>query len=138
MASKSTIKEVEKVEVPEESGAPLTIAQPSGGFDLNKFKSKRTAAIANIETLPTSLPVHGMKDANDFVRLHPNEEAYWSDELCFLSVPVKGQKHNTLHLIDEDLALQYLESKEICASASRLPPSPATFSSSARSPRRTS
>ena len=37
-----------------------------------------------------------MAAAKDFVRLHPDEEAYWSDELCFVNVPIKGQKHNTL------------------------------------------
>ncbi len=45
--------------------------------------------------------------------LHPDVENYWSDELCFVNVPVKGQKHDTLHLIDEDLAMKYLESSEI-------------------------
>ena len=30
-----------------------------------------------------------------------------------MEVPIKGQKHNTLHLIDEDLALQFLEAGEI-------------------------
>ena len=30
-----------------------------------------------------------------------------------MNVPIKGQKHNTLHLIDEDLALQFLEAGEI-------------------------
>ena len=54
-----------------------------------------------------------MAAAKDFVRLHPDEASYWSDELCFVNVPVKGQKHNTLHLIDEDLALQFLEAGEI-------------------------
>ena len=115
MTSKGNIKAVEKTEAPtqEDGGAPLSIAKPSGEFTLDKFKSKTTAAIANVGTLPTSLPVLRMNDASDYVRLHHDEEAYWSDELCFVSVPVKGQKHNTLHLIDETLALQYLEGKEI-------------------------
>jgi hypothetical protein len=95
------IKAVEKTATPEETSTPLTIAKPSGGFDLNKFKTKKTAAVANVETLPTSLPVHNMKDARDYVRLHQDEMSYWSDELCFVSVPIKGQKHDTLHLIDE-------------------------------------
>jgi len=113
------VKNLEAVEKSEMSSSskeneePLAIAKPSGGFDLNKFKAKRAAAVANIETLPTSLPVHNMAAAKDFVRTHPDEENYWSDELCFVNVPIKGQKHNTLHLIDEDLALQFLESGEI-------------------------
>ena len=74
-----------------------SIARPTGGFSLDKFKSKRSAAIANVETLPTELPHYKIADAGDFARLHPNEEAYWSDELCFVNVPIKGQKHDTLH-----------------------------------------
>jgi hypothetical protein len=107
------LQAVEKTEAPEENGTPLTIAKPSGGFDLNKFKSKQSASIANIETLPTSLPVHNMAAAKDFVMVHWDEVNYWSDELCFVSVPIKGQKHNTLHLITEDLALQFLEAGEV-------------------------
>ena len=44
--------------------------------------------------------------------MHPDEE-YWSDELCFVNVPIKGQKHDTLHLIEEDLAMRYLPSARI-------------------------
>jgi hypothetical protein len=115
VAKQSTIKAVEKTEAvtpPAEESAPLTIAKPSG-FSLDKFKSKKGAAIANIETMSSQLPVHNMAAAKDFVRLHPDEANFWSDELCFVSVPIKGQKHNTLHLIDEDLALQFLEGGEI-------------------------
>jgi hypothetical protein len=38
------------------------------------------------------------------VRLHPDGAEYWSDELCFVNIPVLGQKKDTLHLIDGDLA----------------------------------
>jgi hypothetical protein len=91
--------------------APLSIAKPEG-FDLDKFKSKRAAAAANVETLQTALPVHKLADAKDFVRLHPDENA-WSSELCFVSVPIKGSKRDTLHLIVEDLALRFLPSAKI-------------------------
>lgn len=106
------IKSVEKVEAltPEENSAP--IAKP-GEFDLDKFKAKRTATVANVETLQSPLPVHNMAAAKDFVRLHPDEQNYWSDELCFVDVPIKGQKRNTLHLIIEELALRFLEAGEI-------------------------
>jgi len=87
--------------------AAISIAKP-GAFDLNKFKSKRAAAIANVETLLTAPPHHSISQAKDFVRLHPDEATYWSPELCFANVPVKGQKRDTLHLIDEDLAMRYL------------------------------
>ena len=46
------------------------IAKP-GAFDLDKFKSKKAATIANVETLLSALPVHNMAEAKDFVRLHP-------------------------------------------------------------------
>jgi hypothetical protein len=88
------------------------IAKPSG-FSLDKFKSKRTGAAGNVETLQGALPHYPVSDARDFVRLHPNEEDYWSPELCFVNVPIQGVKRDTLHLIDEDLALQYLPSGKI-------------------------
>ncbi len=91
--------------------APQSIAKPEG-FDLNKFKSTRAAAMANVETLVTALPSHNIAQAKDFVRLHPNEDDYWSDELCFVNVPVKGQR-DTLHLIVEDLAMRFLPSAKI-------------------------
>jgi hypothetical protein len=90
----------------------MSIAKP-GAFDLNKFKSKRAAAVAGVETLQTALPHHSISQAKDFVRLHENEETHWSPELCFVNVPIKGQKRDTLHLIDEDLAVQYLPSARI-------------------------
>ena len=89
------------------------IAKPAAGFSLDKFKSKHAAAVANIETLQAGLPHHSISQAKDFVRLHPDEEAYWSPELCFVNVPIKGQKRDTLHLIDEELAMQYLPSGKI-------------------------
>jgi hypothetical protein len=95
---------------PAETVAP--IAKPSS-FSLDKFKSKRAAAVANVETLLTALPHHPLAHAEDFVRLHHDEERYWSDELCFVNVPIKGQKKNTLHLIDEDLALRFLPSGRV-------------------------
>jgi hypothetical protein len=88
------------------------IPKPSK-FSLDKFKSKRAAAVANVETLSGALPHYTIAQAKDFVRLHPNEEDYWSPELCFVNVPIKGQKRETLHLIDEDLALRFLPSGKI-------------------------
>ena len=89
------------------------IAKPDTAFSLDKFKSKRAAALANVETLQMGLPHHNIAQAKDFVRLHPDEANYWSSELCFANVPIKGQKRDTLHLIDEDLALRYLPSGKI-------------------------
>jgi hypothetical protein len=94
------------------SDATQSIAKPPG-FDLNKFKSKLAAAVASVETLQTALPVHNIAQAKDLVRLHPDENNYWSEELCFVSVPIKGSKRDTLHLIVEDLALRFLPSARI-------------------------
>jgi hypothetical protein len=96
-----------------EEKAITPIAKPATAFSLDKFKSKHAAAVANIETLQAGLPHHGIAQAKDFVRLHPDEEAYWSPELCFVNVPIKGQKRDTLHLILEDLAMQFLPSGKI-------------------------
>jgi hypothetical protein len=90
----------------------VSIAKPSA-FNLDKFKSKRASALANVETLVTALPHHPLAQAKDFVRLSPDEENYWSPELCFVNVPIAGQKRDTLHLIDEDLAMQYLPSARV-------------------------
>jgi len=56
-----------------------SIAKPEG-FDLDRFKSKRAATMANVETLPNASPHHTIAPAKDFVRLHPDER-YWSSEL---------------------------------------------------------
>jgi hypothetical protein len=66
-----------------------------------------------VSTLLTALPQHRISDARDFVRLHPDDRKYWSPELCFVNVPIKGMKNDTLHLIDEDLAMRFLDSKRI-------------------------
>ena len=120
----------------EEKAEVVPIAKPST-FSLEKFKSKRAATVANVETLQTGLPHHNIAQAKDFVRLHPDEETYWSPELCFVNVPIKGQKRDTLHLIDEDLAMRYLPAEESCASAWRSRPSRTTCSSSVISRRAT-
>jgi hypothetical protein len=88
------------------------IAKPSK-FSLDKFKTKHASAIANVETKPGQLPHHNIAQANDWVRLHPDEETYWSPEMCFVSVPIKGQRRDLLHLIDEELAMRYLSAKRI-------------------------
>jgi hypothetical protein len=90
-----------------EEAEPVSIARPDT-FSLDAFKSKRNPSLAGVETLQMALPHHKMADANDYVRLHPDEENYWSDELCFVNVPIKGAAKESLHLILEDLAMAYL------------------------------
>ena len=90
----------------------ISIAKPSDN-DLDRFRSKRSPNIAGVETLLPALPHHNMAAAKDWVRLHPNEEKYWSPEFCFVSVPIQGQPRDTLHLINEELAMRYLPSGRI-------------------------
>ena len=102
-----------KLEVVQLDTEPMDPIQKPGKFNLDKFKSTQAASLAGVETLLTALPQCSIAQAKDFVRLHPDEDAYWSPELCFVSVPIKGQKHDTIHLIDETLAKQYLPSARI-------------------------
>jgi len=94
----------------EENVVPLQIVKPSF---LEPFKSKRGPTIAGVETLLTALPVIRIADANDFARVHPCEEDYWSPELCFVSVPIHGDKRDKLHLIEEDIAMTHLSAKRV-------------------------
>src|SRR5262249_31169623 len=94
-----------------DSSAELSIAKPSA-FNLDKFKSRRAAMVANVETPLNAVPPHTLQEAGDYWRLHPDKN-YWVPERCFVSVPVKGQKRDTLHLIEEELAVRYLPSGKI-------------------------
>jgi hypothetical protein len=100
----------------EENAEPVaeavSVPKPAA-LTLDRFKSKRTNTIAGVGTLRTALPILKISGAIDFSRLHPDEANYWSDEICFVNVPIKGLKDTTLHLIDEDLAMQYLSNKRI-------------------------
>jgi hypothetical protein len=97
---------------PQIGAEPLAIAKP-GAFSLDKFKSKRAAAMANVETLPNALAIHSIAQAKDFVRLHSDDANFWSPELCFVNVPIRGANQDRLHLIDEDIAMQFLPSARI-------------------------
>ena len=105
-------KKTTKMLGPKKPNPKPKLVKPPPGF-LDKFKSKRPPNIAGVETLLTPLPVMRIAEANDFTRLHPDEDNYWSCELCFVSVPIDGEKRDMLHLIDEDIAVQYLPSKKI-------------------------
>ena len=76
---------------PEDLTEKVTPIKKPSSFSLDKFKSKRAAAIANVETLlGRAAAPQRLQEAKDFVRLHPDEENYWSPELCFVDVPIKG------------------------------------------------
>jgi hypothetical protein len=105
--------ELKVVTPPSDNGDVAPIAKPASKFSLDKFKSKTESTIANVGTELGPLPCFKISDANDYVRLHHDEEAYWSFELCFVSVPIFGQKRDTLHLIDEELGMRFLSAKKI-------------------------
>jgi hypothetical protein len=91
----------------------IPIKKPAEAGGLARFKSKTAPTIANVATKVGLLPISSIADAGDFVRIHPSEATHWSGELCFVRVPTKGAKNDVLHLIDEDIAMQYLEAKLI-------------------------
>jgi hypothetical protein len=91
---------------------PMSVPKPVKNM-LDMFKSTRNPSIAGVGTLLTALPHYKLSEAKDWVRLHPDEENYWSTELCFVTVPIKGQKKDLLHLISEDLAKAYLPADRI-------------------------
>jgi hypothetical protein len=93
----------------EPADEPVSIAKPSR---LAAFKSTKPAVIAGVKTLLPPMEVMKMSDVDDFVRLHPDEVNYWSDELCFTNVPISGEKSIT-HLIAEPLAETYLSVKQV-------------------------
>jgi hypothetical protein len=111
MAEKQTKLEV--VGDAEIDQQPIQVPKPEEKPSLDKFKSKSAASIGGVETLLTGLPHHTISEARDFVRLHDDENRYWSPELCFVNVPIIGQKKDVLHLIAEDIAVQYLPSSRI-------------------------
>jgi hypothetical protein len=86
---------------PQADPAPTSIPKPTKS-KLDQFKTK--VQPSQVEPRQGPLPHHKISEAKDFVRIHANRENYWSAELCFVSVPIRGQKEETLHLIDEDVA----------------------------------
>jgi len=93
--------------VSSEAQAQTAIPKPEERFSLDRFKSKLDTSGGGVETLLSALPISSIGRAGDFVRLHPDEDNYWTPELCFVNVPVDGQKDRVLHLIDEDVAKRH-------------------------------
>lgn len=98
-----------KAEKPKEEDVNnvLPIKKPDAAVSLDRFKSTRSTT-AGVDNVIGGMPHMKVGEVQDFFRTHPDEENYWSPEYCFVSVPVKGQKHASLHLIAEDLADVYL------------------------------
>ena len=101
---------------PGEEVVPPKIVKPAAGF-MEKFRSKRPPSIAGVETLLTALPILRIADANDSSGCIRRKRTTGRRELCFVSVPIKGEKRDMLHLIDEEIAVQYLPVEEDQAAA---------------------
>jgi len=119
MVKETSEKKVEKpetetpeAETPKPVEAPVTVAKP-GAFSLKKFQTTGPAQPPNVKTLLPPLPTRSLKEVGDYARLHPDEANYWSPELCFVGVPIKGSKRDSLHLIEEEEAKEYLSSAQI-------------------------
>ena len=102
------VTDPKKEATPPESPAPVDSVPKPPAFSLDRFKSKRAASVAGVDNLVDVMAHCGVGQVKDFFRTHPDEENYWSCELFFVPVPIKGTKKDTLHLIDEDLALDFL------------------------------
>jgi hypothetical protein len=89
---KKKISEAKIKLVVSEPERPVSGILKPAPFDLNKFKAEPPESVANVTTLLTALPHHPISQAKDFVRLHPDENLYWSSELVFVNVPIKGMK----------------------------------------------
>jgi hypothetical protein len=98
-----------------DGGKPL-VPKPQGKKKsfAERFRSSTAAIIAGPGVNPQllALPVMRIAEAKDYVRLHPDEEAYWTGVMCFALVPI-DVKRTELHPIDEGLAMQYLHESKI-------------------------
>jgi hypothetical protein len=98
----------------EEKVIPLKVPKPpekKGVF--SRFASKKAPTISGVEEVLGQLPIMKLSEANDWVRVSPDVEKHWSPELCFVNVPVQGEKRDLLHFIEEELAMKHLPSKKI-------------------------
>ena len=98
---KTEIKNVE----PEDS---VGIPRPTNKFSMDQFRVSEDG-VKSVGTLIHALPCYKISDAGDFVRLHPDEENYWSCPFYLVEVPIKGQKKKSkTHLVTEAIADAYL------------------------------
>jgi hypothetical protein len=81
-------------------------------FSLKDFEASSDATLGGVGTELAALPHYPISHASDYVRLHPDMK-YWSAPLCFVNVPIKGEKSDTLHLISEELTKRLLSSGRI-------------------------
>jgi hypothetical protein len=107
MAKESDLKLVQ-----DDSESDLTpIEKPDDATAaLSKFKSKRSGKPSATMKMD-KLEVRRLAESKDYIRLSPLPQ-HWSEELCFVSVPVDGADP-ILHLIIDDLAEMYLSEKDV-------------------------
>src|SRR5260370_34282173 len=89
------------------NGAGNGIAKPPA-YDMKRFLSKTPDTIAKVGVIPAILPQYRIADANDFLKLHPDREHYWSGEVCFGDVPSRGIRDNVSHLSDDAIPILHL------------------------------
>ena len=127
--------------MPEETSRPkLEVISPTdlsepipipGEFSLQKFSSPKTLRWQVLKPCWRRCRTIDL-GRERFRSAASRRREYWTAELCFVNVPIKGQKHDTLHLIDEDLAMQLpAERARLCVFGWRSRPSRTTCSSSA-------
>ena len=97
---------------PEAEPPAPPIAKPGVDF-MNQFRSTKSAEMPGVVTPLAALKIIKPGDAEDFFRVHSDEENCWTCELCFVSVPVKGTARPMLHLITEEIAMEHLSPKLI-------------------------
>ena len=90
----------------------MSIAKP-GAFNLDLFKTKSSPTIAGVATLLTALPHHSIAQANDFVRLHPDEETTGRPNCASSLFRSRARSKTLVHLIDEELAVLLLAEQRI-------------------------
>jgi hypothetical protein len=99
-----------------ESDTPPTepIAQPDDELDISRFSADDPykPEMSGVRTVLQRLDMLTLSDARDWVLVCDNP-AYITPPLMFISVPVQGQKHNAVHLIDKAVALRNCDDREI-------------------------
>src|SRR6478672_1414959 len=59
----------------------LSIEKPRSAFRMEDFRATRSEETAEISREPTPLAVLRAPHVEDFIRLHPDEENFWSIEM---------------------------------------------------------
>ena len=76
----SKTPELRAVEAPDPQAPIIKIKKPSFS---EKFKSKNAPTISGVQTLLTALPILKIGDVDDWSRLHPSEDEYWTLRTVF-------------------------------------------------------